>query len=213
MPIIGYANGVPVYDSEDEVETRAIVHDPHSGQFTSGGGSAGGAQKPKMPTATAADHVKAAQEHKVAHAASALANLNHGGAKALESHSNAAAKHYDAHIAHKITGDAAKAAEHLKLKEHHQAEATKAMHATGATKHSPETASKVAHAASALAKASDGGHVGQNSMHHKAAADYHAEAAEAHKATGNKAAAKEHSDAAKGHKAAARGLKSTAQRP
>ena len=43
MPIIGYANGAPVYDNEDEIETRAIVHDPHSGQFTSGGGgSAGG---------------------------------------------------------------------------------------------------------------------------------------------------------------------------
>lgn len=37
MSIIGFINGLPVF------ETRAIVHDPHSGQFTSGGsgGSAG----------------------------------------------------------------------------------------------------------------------------------------------------------------------------
>ncbi len=32
--VLGYVNGTPVFD---ETETRAIVHDPHSGQFTSGG--------------------------------------------------------------------------------------------------------------------------------------------------------------------------------
>lgn len=35
MAVLGYLNGLPVF------ETRAIVHDPHSGQFTSGAGSSG----------------------------------------------------------------------------------------------------------------------------------------------------------------------------
>ena len=63
MPIIGFANGTPVFDNaedgEDEIETRAIVHDPHSGQFTSGGGSASPAHK-----AYAATLVNAEKRHK-----------------------------------------------------------------------------------------------------------------------------------------------------
>jgi len=55
MPIIGYANGAPVFDNEDgdEIETRT-AHDPHSGQFTSGGGSSGKGGKAIAPYAQTA---------------------------------------------------------------------------------------------------------------------------------------------------------------
>lgn len=43
--VIGYANGLPIFDAE--LETRAVAHDPATGQFTSSG-SGGGAARNKL---------------------------------------------------------------------------------------------------------------------------------------------------------------------
>lgn len=122
MPIIGFANGSPVYDSADEddvIETRAIVHDPHSGQFTSGGSGAA-----KINASSALHHATNAEKSLKALKAS---NQSSDGLAVLKAahmakeHATLAGKHAPDSEHHK------QAKEHAAKAERHRQEAMKHM--------------------------------------------------------------------------------------
>jgi len=130
--VIAYANGLPIYD----VETRAVAHDPATGQFTSSGGAIKGSGKSKKKadshgyeSETHANLAKATEHylHKASgrdsdgvfrtqkHAASAAtqtAHKAHSDALALSAKAHKSGAAADHAAAHKALGDAIKAHAH-----------------------------------------------------------------------------------------------------